>query len=209
MPTRERLVVLMHGAGEIEILVPMLRRLPEEFEVFVDADAAREEEIREEIGRAESLRGGRGGNAEKRPRIVDAIGNVSPSALLTGLHTHEQLRAVRAFKGRVRRVGLIEMAWPSDRHAVDKPGSCFQRAMQEVPRILVPSPLVDRRPPSFKGEVFDYGLPEPRNETVVRGPDEWRLRGDVRHASLVVQESCSSVSTTTGIRTSSAEQPKQ
>ncbi|HUP22524.1 MAG TPA: hypothetical protein VNB06_06240 [Thermoanaerobaculia bacterium] len=185
------IVALMHGEGEIEILVPILKELRMEYGVVIDAPRSCEDAICREIGGAQSLCGGRDTKdrdrrLERQPTLCRRVASCEPQAIVSGLHSNDQKLIFDDATLRPRCIGLVEMSLPSARHELDQPGSKIGENWARCERFLVPSALEPALKRRLKSEgaarkrTVPYGDPVPWNRWVEKGGLQWRIQGDGR-----------------------------
>jgi hypothetical protein len=180
MSRKPDVIVLMHGHGEVEILVPVLKRLRDHANFVIDARQA-EPKIMAELGRVESLRGGRPGSldSESLEERLCRVRDRKPAGILTGLHSREQLRVAEwAAEVGLPCAGLVEMTLPSTRHRTDQPNSRISETLRSVSHILAPDALVPRLKRVFQTKpLINYGTPEPWNDWIRRTRNGWEFDG--------------------------------
>ncbi len=182
---RERIVALLHGHGELELGVPILRELAPDYEIILDASSCEEGKARAAIGHnCKSLREEREQgeeNADKKLQLKCAIKKWNPIAVITGLHSNQQWHIAKWLRERKTPCfGLLELCPPSDRHRNDKPKSKIQETLCLVSHVLSPTPLREVlqtwlqqtwlkkkcAPTANPPKILEYGLPEPWNQWV-------------------------------------------
>jgi len=129
------LVAVMHGAGDTEVLVPVLRALEAHHEIRIDANRGMETSALAAIGpRARSLRGGR--QADGR-RLAEKAKEIQPAALVMGLHSNQQIKVAQCLAGEVPLIGVVELIVPNLYSMVRKPKSSFFPALAHMDAVLV------------------------------------------------------------------------